>query len=105
MNVRKYEKLYISQKADVQLPASANVNLIFSVIRNIVPDPCHFAMDPDPDPCIRTLDYGSGSCSFRQWLFCLLLTVGTFTLVFKDNKSLRSHKTVEVKVFLNIFAC
>jgi hypothetical protein len=32
----------------------------------------------------------------------LLLTVGTFTTVFKDKKSLRSHKTDETKVFLKI---
>jgi hypothetical protein len=71
--------------------------------------------DPNPDPWIRTLNYRSeyGSCSFRQWLssanknkfFCLLLTVGAFTSDVKDNKSLRSHKTVEIKVFLNFFAC
>jgi len=42
------------------------------------------------------LDYGSGSCSFLQWLskcqqklsvfkvFCLLLTVGTISSIFKD---------------------
>jgi hypothetical protein len=33
---------------------------------------------------------------------CLLLTVGTLTSVFKDNMSLRSHKTVEIMVYLNI---
>ncbi len=54
-----------------------------------VPDPRHFETDPDP---------WSGSYSFRQWLsrcqqkflfkvFCLCLSVGTFTSVFKDNKS------------------
>ncbi len=59
------------------------------------------------------LDSGSGSCSFLQWLsrhqqkisffptwFCLLLSVGTFTSVFKDNKFIKSHKTVEIKGFL-----
>jgi hypothetical protein len=30
-------------------------------------------------------------------VFCLLLTVGTFTSVFQD----KSHKTVGIKVFLN----
>jgi hypothetical protein len=46
---------------------------------------------------MRTPDYGSGpgtgsgSCSLRQW--------HTFTSVFKDIKSSRSHKTVEIKVF------
>jgi hypothetical protein len=41
-------------------------------------------------------------------LFCILLTVVTFTSVFNDNNSLKSHKTVEVKVFLsfiNFIAC
>ncbi len=33
-----------------------------------------------------------------------VLTVGTFTLVCKENKSLKSHKTVEIKV-VNFFAC
>jgi hypothetical protein len=35
--------------------------------------------------------------SFLPKCFCLLLTVGTFKSVFKDNNSLGSHK----KVFLN----
>ncbi len=68
---------------------------------------------------IRTLDYGSGSrsgyesCSFRQWLsrlcfsnfFWLMLSASTFSSVsiFKDKKSLRSHKIVEIKVFLTLF--
>jgi hypothetical protein len=30
--------------------------------------------------------------------------VGTFTSFFKDKKSKRSHKTVEIKGFLTIFA-
>jgi hypothetical protein len=33
---------------------------------------------------------------------CLLLTVGTLTSVFKE-KSLKSHKTVKIKVFLKFF--
>jgi hypothetical protein len=35
-------------------------------------------------------------------LFAFLPTVGTLTSVFNDNKSIRSHKTVEIKVFLNL---
>jgi hypothetical protein len=38
-------------------------------------------------------------------LFCLLLTVDTFTAVFKDNELSRIHKTVEIKVFLHFFVC
>jgi hypothetical protein len=34
--------------------------------------------------------------------FCLLLTVDTLTSVFKE-KSLKSHKTVKIKVFLKFF--
>ncbi len=55
-----------------------------------------------------SLTYGSGSCFFRQWLtkkwffknFCLLLFDGTFTSVFIDKKSKRSHKIIEIKFFL-----
>jgi hypothetical protein len=44
--------------------------------------------------------------STKNRFFCLLLNVGAFTSVFKDNKLIRSYKTVEIKVFLtfvNIF--
>ncbi len=92
-----------------------NVHKKIPLWKSIVPDLWHF--DTDPDPRIRTLDYGSRF--FRQWhsnllknlvffakIFCLLPTVGsTFTSVLKDKKSLRSHKTVEIEVFLNFFAC
>ncbi len=36
---------------------------------------------------------------------CFLLTIGTFTSVFKDNKPLRSPQNCRIKVFLNFFAC
>jgi hypothetical protein len=35
--------------------------------------------------------------------FRLFLTVDTFTSVFKENKLLRNHKTVEIMEFLNYF--
>jgi hypothetical protein len=60
---------------------------------------------------------GSGSCYFCQspsrWLlniifslsfFCLLLFMLPFTSFFKNKKSQRSHQTVGIKVFLDIFA-
>jgi hypothetical protein len=34
---------------------------------------------------------------------CILLFDGTLTSFFKDKKSKRSHKTVEIKAFLTIF--
>jgi hypothetical protein len=60
---------------------------------------------------------GSGSFYFYHWpsrcqqkligfkkFFCILLFVGSFTSFFQDEKLKRSHKTVEIKVFLTIFA-
>ncbi len=37
-------------------------------------------------------------------VFCLFLPMGTLTLVFKHSMSLRSHKTVGIMIYLNIFA-
>ncbi len=42
------------------------------------------------------------SLTFKKKFFCLLLFEGTFTSLFKDKKSKRSHKTVGIKVFLTI---
>ncbi len=65
--------------------------------------------------CSRSVMFWNGSGFFLQWpskrqkkvsFYCLLLTVGTFTSVFKDNKSCGSHKTEQIiKVFSNYFAC
>ncbi len=38
---------------------------------------------------------------FFSKFLCLFLFEGTFILYFKDKKSQRSHKTVEIKVFLH----
>ncbi len=54
-----------------------------------------------------SLDYGSFSgfqdankkLYFFSKGFCLLVTTGTLKSVFKDNKLLRSHKAVEIRVF------
>ncbi len=77
-----------------------------------VPDPWRVETDPDLDPWIWTLDYRSGSCSFRFpeptkhkfffFVFCLLLTVGVFTSVFNDRKSLKVAKTLKSRFFLII---
>ncbi len=40
---------------------------------------------------------------FKVLLLITYGTEGTFTSVFKNKRSLSSHKTVEMKVFLNIF--
>jgi hypothetical protein len=38
--------------------------------------------------------------AYYRYFHC---SVDAFTSVFKENNSLRSHKTVEIKVFLNFF--
>jgi hypothetical protein len=48
--------------------------------------------DPDPPQ------------NLNNKFFCILLFEGTFTSFFKGKKSKRSHKTVEIKVFLIILA-
>jgi hypothetical protein len=65
-------------------------------------------MDPDPDadPAIFITDLHDSNKKlilFKQF-FRILLFEGPFTSFFKDKKSKRSHKTVEIKVFLTIFA-
>ncbi len=51
-------------------------------------------------------------CMFHHVLLSLILkrdyqfaTVGTFTSVLKNSKSLKSHITVEIKVFLHFLTC
>jgi hypothetical protein len=61
-------------------------------------------MDPDPDAdpsiFIINLQDDNQKIIFLTKFFCTLLFEGTFTSFFKRKKSKRSHKTVEIKVFL-----
>jgi hypothetical protein len=73
-------------------------------------DPRHFGTDPDPRISITDLRIripipieGANKNKFLFKVFCLLFFQGTFTSVFKDKKSKRSHKIVEIKVFLLFF--
>jgi hypothetical protein len=67
-------------------------------------------MDPvpnsDPDPPIFVIDLQEANKKpiKKKMFFCLLLFEDTLTTFFKDKKSKRSHKTVGIKVFLNLFA-
>ncbi len=65
-------------------------------------------MDPDPDldPSIFIIDLQDDNKKriFVKKFFCIVLFEGTFTSFIKDKRSKRSHKTVEIKVFLTIFA-
>jgi hypothetical protein len=64
--------------------------------------------DPDADPVpsifIINLQDANKKTNFLYLIFCIFLFEGTFTSFFEGNKSKRSHKTVEIKVFLTIFA-
>jgi hypothetical protein len=60
-------------------------------------------MDPDadPGPSIFIIDLQEANKNqFKKKFFCILLFEGTFTSFFKGKKSKRSHKTLEIKVFL-----
>jgi hypothetical protein len=66
-------------------------------------------MDPDsdPDPSIFIIDLQDANKKqsfFYKKFFCIFLLEGTFTSFFKDKKSKKSQKTVEIKVFLTSFA-
>jgi len=63
-------------------------------------------MDPDSDPSIFIVDLQDAKKNqiCLKKFFCILLFEGTFTSFFKDKKSIRSHKTVEIKVLFTIFA-
>jgi hypothetical protein len=39
----------------------------------------------------------------KKKVFLLIILEGTFTSIFKDKKSKRSHKAVGIKVFFTIF--
>jgi hypothetical protein len=66
-------------------------------------------MDPDADPdlSIFIIAFQDGNKKQKQNLkttfFLILLFEGIFTSFFEGNKSKRSHKTVELKVFLTIY--
>jgi hypothetical protein len=65
-------------------------------------------MDPnadlEPSIFIINLQDANKKLTFLKKFLCILLFEGTITSFFKHNKSKRSHKTEEIKVFLTIFA-
>ncbi len=73
------------------------------LIRILILIPVHWFTDLDMDPAL----FLSGFQDANKFFSLLYSMVGTstFTSVYKDNKLVKSHKTVEIKVFLNFFAC
>jgi hypothetical protein len=62
---------------------------------------CLWLTHPHPDPGLFVSDIQDTN---KKYFFCLLLFEGIFTSFVKDKNSWRSHKTVEIKVFLTFFA-
>jgi hypothetical protein len=63
-------------------------------------------MDSDPDPSIFITDLQEGSeqkNNFKKKVFQYITFLRYVYIIFKDKKSKRCRKTVEIKVFLTIF--
>ncbi len=65
-------------------------------------------MDPDsdPDPSVFIIDLQDANKKLisKKEVFLRITFRRYFTSFFKDKKTKRSNKTVEIKIFLNIFA-
>ncbi len=65
-------------------------------------------MDPDPDadsdPSIFIIDLQDANKKINFLKNVFLYITFLRYIIFKDKKSKRCHKTVEIKVFLTIFA-
>jgi hypothetical protein len=71
-------------------------------------DPYTWLTDPDPDSALFVSDFQDAKkkMSFFPNLFCLLLSVGTFTSVFKDKKIIKKSLNSRNQGFLlTFFAC
>ena len=60
------------------------------------------ALDPDPARFVSNLLQDANNKYFPKFL-CLFLFEGTFIKFFNNKKTQRSHKTVEIKTFLQFF--
>ncbi len=58
----------------------------------------------DPDPLFLSVTFKKATKIYHSCFAYYLLFEGTLTSFFKDKKSQRSHKTVGIKIFLNVFA-
>ena len=69
--------------------------LVWNIYEYLVPDLWYFYTDLDP-----TLFVTGFHETKEKNFFLLIATVSSFTSVFKDIKSLQSHKRVEIRFFL-----
>ncbi len=84
---------------------TADLGLFSLIVSDSVPNPWH--SDTDPDPYTGLADPNPSVCGSglkdakKNSKFFLLIPY----CVFKDNMSLSSHKTVEIMVYLDFYAC
>ncbi len=74
--------------------------LVWNIYEYLVPDLWYFYTDLDPTLFVTGFHETKKRTFF--WVFLLMATVSSFTSVFKDIKSLQSHKRVEIRFF---FVC
>jgi hypothetical protein len=74
-------------------------------IRTWISGPFNWITDPDLDPALvfSVFEGAKKSLFLLSFLLFNYITLGTFKSVFKDNKLLRSYKTVEIKDFRKFF--
>ncbi len=60
--------------------------------------------DPDPSIFITDLQDANKKTNLKKKDFLYITFLRYLYIIFKDKKSKRCHKTVEIKVFLTIFA-
>ncbi len=91
LNTRKYSWESVLRIHGILLSGSRSTN------------PCLWIMDPDPYIFNIDLQDANKKLILLKKFSCILLIEGTFTSFFKDKKSTRSHKTVEIKGFLTVY--
>jgi hypothetical protein len=87
----------ISAVAEVLALAAVATTVFLTLLLPRVPNPRTCTLDPDPDLFFD--GFQDANKKYFLFFFCFLL-LGTLTSVSKDNQSLKSHKTVEIKVRL-----
>ncbi len=74
----------------------------YILVRSGSADPYHCLTDSDP--ALSSVTFKMPTKNYFLVFFGLLLFEDTFISFFNDKTSLRSHKTVEMKDFITLFA-
>ncbi len=96
-NVAQVRTRVIPAQQQTQCQAVIRICDILKRIQIRILGSVHCITDPDPYPALFVRGFQDVN---KNKFFSLLLTIGIFKSDFKEKKSLRSHKTIEIKVFL-----